>query len=667
MEWRDGAPFNSQFDDVYFNTEGGCEESDYVFIQGNDLPRRFSEHQRGSFNILETGFGTGLNFLGCIHHFLTNNATGHLNFISIEAFPLTRDELRSAHQSLNRFHDEAEWLQQAWPSACEDTQTMIIHPRVSLTVIFRPVGEALDQLIVCDQPQTQAWVQPCFDAIMLDGFSPAKNPEMWSATVMQHLAVLSHSDTTLATFSCARLVRDNLQGAGFSLQKRRGINSKREVLSAKATPKEKLPIPCATTRSSKHEAPWWSYPALPTARRVAIIGAGLAGCHTAARLAARGISVSVFDRNSGPGRAASGNPQGVLYTKFSHRKETLSDLALQCYQLAQPYYRCQLNVDAPWSGVLQLPKNQKDASLQKLVAERFADQPELVRLLAPQQASDIAGIEIASNALWFSSGTWMRPSRICEQLINANPLITSHFDTQIERLSYCSAQQKWTLHCQGAVNTSEFDQVVLCNAYEAERLLEPKLPLKTRIIRGQIDRVEGKILDKLKTTLTGEGYIATDSHSRGTIGASFVVDDLEAGIRPTESEQNMALIGQLSAQLQTAPAALQLIASRVAFRCASADYMPIAGPVPLYSKMVETFAPLRKNRRMDIRNYGHYHPGLWLNIAHGSKGLNSTPLIAEMISAMICGAPGPLSQRLQRAIHPARFLMRDIFRGVAEL
>ncbi|MEQ3697663.1 MAG: bifunctional tRNA (5-methylaminomethyl-2-thiouridine)(34)-methyltransferase MnmD/FAD-dependent 5-carboxymethylaminomethyl-2-thiouridine(34) oxidoreductase MnmC [Pseudomonadales bacterium] len=666
MEWRDGAPFNRQFDDVYFNTEGGCEESDYVFIQGNELPRRFSEHQYGSFSILETGFGTGLNFLGSAHQFLANNTSGHLNFISIEAFPLTRDELRAAHQSLNRFQQEAEWLQQAWPSACDDTQTMIIHPRISLTVIFLPVGEALSQLIVCDQPQTQAWVQPCFDAIMLDGFSPAKNPDMWSASVMQQLAVLSHSDTTLATFSCARMVRDNLQDAGFSLQKRRGINSKREVLSASAATREKPAIPRATTRSSKHEAPWWSYPTLPPAQRVAVIGAGLAGCQTAARLAARGLSVSLFDRHSAPGLAASGNPQGVLYTKFSHRREPLSDLALQCYQLAQPYYRHQLKVDAPWSGVLQLPKNQKDANLQSLVAERFAEQPELISLLDPQQASDIAGIDIQSSALWFPSGTWMRPPETCQQLIDDNPLITSHFNTPVERLSYCSVDQQWTVHCQAALNEHAFDQVVLCNAYEAQALLDPELPLKTRTIRGQIDRVQGQILNQFNTTLTGEGYIATDNHSQGTIGASFVVDDVDASIRAQESEQNLALVGQLSPQLQSEHSGLQLTASRVAFRCASADYMPIAGPVPQYRKMVETFAPLRKNRRMDIRNYGHYYPGLWLNIAHGSKGLNSTPLIAEMVSAMVCGAPAPLSQRLQRAVHPARFLMRDIFRGVAE-
>ncbi|RMA81375.1 bifunctional tRNA (5-methylaminomethyl-2-thiouridine)(34)-methyltransferase MnmD/FAD-dependent 5-carboxymethylaminomethyl-2-thiouridine(34) oxidoreductase MnmC [Umboniibacter marinipuniceus] len=665
MEWRNGAPFNPQFDDVYFNTEGGIEESDYVFIQGNDLPRRFSALERGSFNVLETGFGTGLNFLGCAHQFLANNQCAHLNFISIEAFPLTRDELAAAHQSLEHYQREAKWLQQAWPSACDDTQTMIIHPRITLTVIFMPVEQALEQLIVCAQPQTQAWVQPCFDAIMLDGFSPAKNPDMWSKEVMQQLAVLSHSNTTLATFSCARMVRDHLQSAGFSLSKRRGINSKREVLAAKAGEKLAQPISPATTRSSQHEAPWWSFPSQPLPQRVAVIGAGLAGCQTAARLAARGIAVSLFDRHAAPAQAASGNPQGVLYTKFSHRKEPLSDLALQCYQFAQHYYRHQLDISAPWSGVLQLPKNDKDATLQRLVGQRFIQQPELVQLVDQAEASKLSGMTIRSNALWFPQGTWMTPPEVCRQLIANQRLITTHFNTTVAQLDFCSDRQQWALQSQPTLDSPHFDQVVLCTAYDAHALLDPLLPLKTRTIRGQIDRVQGDIVRQLRTTLTGEGYIAADGDGTATIGASFVVDDLDPAHRLEESAHNRHLVAQLSPQLQAEHANLTQLDARVAFRCASADYLPIAGPVPQYREMVETFAPLRKNRRMDIRNYGHYQPGLWLNIAHGSKGLNSTPMVAEMISSMICNAPSPLSQRLQRAIHPARFLMRDIFRGVS--
>ena len=73
IEWRDNAPFCTEFDDFYYRSkqpfsEHGLKETDYLFIQQNNLPLRWQNldslpSQNKTFSIGETGFGTGLNFL----------------------------------------------------------------------------------------------------------------------------------------------------------------------------------------------------------------------------------------------------------------------------------------------------------------------------------------------------------------------------------------------------------------------------------------------------------------------------------------------------------------------------------------------------------------------------------------------------------------------------
>ena len=108
------------------------------------------------------------------------------------------------------------------------------------------------------------------------------------------------------------------------------------------------------------------------------------------------------------------------------------------------------------------------------------------------------------------------------------------------------------------------------------------------------------------------------------------------------------------------PAALQ---SRVGYRCASPDYLPVVGPAPAFDDFVRDFGALRKNARQPISRRGPYFPGLYINAAHGSRGLTSTPIAAELLASMICDEPLPFSRALCRALSPARFIIRDLSRN----
>ena len=113
-------------------------------------------------------------------------------------------------------------------------------------------------------------------------------------------------------------------------------------------------------------------------------------------------------------------------------------------------------------------------------------------------------------------------------------------------------------------------------------------------------------------------------------------------------------------ELHQDPASLE---GRVGFRCASPDYLPLAGPVPDHSAFLRDYAALRNNARSPVSTCGQYLPGLYLSSAHGSRGLSSTPLAAELIASEICGEPPPLSRELARALAPGRFIIRDLSRN----
>src|SRR5699024_9413654 len=260
-----GQPLSSQFDDVYFSKASGLDESRYVFIEHNQLAERFAALDEGhTFGIGETGFGTGLNFLAAWQHFLEHApADTRLHYISVEKYPLQTADLAKALALWPELAELREQLLQ---------QYLAIHPgfqhfrldngRVSLTLL---IGEVLAMLKQLDG-NVDAW--------FLDGFAPAKNPEMWNDAVFAELARLSTPGSSLATFTSAGFVRRGLAAVGFTMQRPAGFGHKRQMLAGQFQPAETTSDPKPAT------APWFArppkMPLAPEQRHAIIIGAGLA-------------------------------------------------------------------------------------------------------------------------------------------------------------------------------------------------------------------------------------------------------------------------------------------------------------------------------------------------------------------------------------------------------
>ena len=203
LDWREGAiPVSRRFDDPYFSLNGGLDETRHVFLAGNDLPARL----RPGFHVAELGFGTGLNLLA-----LAQVATVPIRFTSFEAYPMSLDELARAHAAFPDLADLAASLRAGWPAR----RFTLGH--VSAEVIEADARAALP-----------AWPGRA-DAWFLDGFSPAKNPELWGEGLMAEVAAHTAPGGTFATYTAAGHVRRALAAAGFAVTRAPGFAGKRHM------------------------------------------------------------------------------------------------------------------------------------------------------------------------------------------------------------------------------------------------------------------------------------------------------------------------------------------------------------------------------------------------------------------------------------------------------
>ena len=214
LEWRAGdVPVSTRFDDPYFSLENGLAETRHVFLAGNDLPARF----RDGFHVAELGFGTGLNLLATLQAWRQGGQSGVLHYTSFEAYPMTADEMRRAQAAFTELDDIARDLAPHWT----DTPTNITLPDLHFTLV---TGDARQML--------PAWTDQA-DAWFLDGFSPAKNPELWGEDLMQEIGRHTAPGGSAATYTAAGFVRRALAQAGFEVTRVPGYGRKRHMTRAR--------------------------------------------------------------------------------------------------------------------------------------------------------------------------------------------------------------------------------------------------------------------------------------------------------------------------------------------------------------------------------------------------------------------------------------------------
>lgn len=683
LDWdKQGQPFAAAFGDVYFAREQGLAETEHVFIESNDLRARWRALPPGAapasrFTIAETGFGTGLNFLATVHHWRQcAPKDAQLHYVSIEKYPMTPADLKRALTLWPSLDALAAPLLKQYNPARMGFYRLHTHPGVTLTLVLDEAVAGLDALaaytgsVLSEQtPQWGPYAHPVMgvNAWFLDGFAPAKNPGMWTEALFKGVARLSAQGATFATFTAAGEVRRGLSEAGFEVKKIKGFGRKRDMLRGQlppsgleAQPPDLHPPPTrsASGPRARPQCPSWhlQHALSPPPETIAIVGAGLAGAHTANRLANKGVKVTVIDA-AGVASGASGNAQGALYAKLSAQQGPLGEFNLLAYEYAESFYsdRGHFEHQGQACGLLQLAENAEQEAQLRTIA---ASHSHIVRAVSAEQASDIAGIRLQQAGLHFPKGGWLRPTELCAALLR-HPNITLITNTPIARCE--SSPEGWQLLDRHGRAIARARGLVLCCAQAVEGFEQCRgLPLKP--IRGQVDTLAASAhSSKLRAVLCASGYIAPADVASHCVGATYALDNRDSTPCARDTEANLASLGRISAELGELDADTAM--ARVSFRCASADYLPVIGPVPERAPMRERFAKFRQNFKAVIDAPGLYHPGLFVNVGHGSRGLVYTPIAAEILVAMMLNEPLPVSRSLALQLHSARFLIRDLKRN----
>ena len=249
ISWlKNGDPYSELFEDYYFSTDGGFIETEYVFLKHNGFPQRFYDlalkqkrkQTDSTLRIGETGFGTGLNFLVSAYHWLqVSDLKGTLNYTSVEKYPLTKPQLKQVYAAFNKKWPQlAPFCTELLKQYPEDISSLVNHSdshantkqyqlvlfghKIHLNLLINDATAALKQLLPAHKNTMDAWY--------MDGFAPAKNPDMWQQELFQTVAKLSKRGATLSTFTAAGFVRRSLTEAGFTMSKAPGLGKKREIL-----------------------------------------------------------------------------------------------------------------------------------------------------------------------------------------------------------------------------------------------------------------------------------------------------------------------------------------------------------------------------------------------------------------------------------------------------
>ena len=660
-----GTPVADNFNDVYFSNDDGQAESDYVFYQQNNMPHRLQNHDRAHFVIAETGFGTGLNFLNTWQQF-KNNLTSRqhhsqevhnpaqqnvqrLHFMSFEKYPIKTDDLQKALQVWPSLAPLSKQLLAKYPinlAGCHRLE--FDNGRIILDLYF---GDVQESLAAISYPQTGI-----IDAWYLDGFAPSKNPEMWQPALFNSMVDISRSNATFATFTVAGVVRRGLADAGFAVQKIKGHGKKNEML-----------IGSLAHANQAQSAPPYLAHQQSSLKNVAVIGGGIASSAILYSLAKRGVNSQLFCQDPQLAMGASHNVQGAIYPHLQAKNSPHSELFAHSFLYAKRLYQ-QLtengfHYDHQWCGVLQHAIKQPLVERHQNIEHKQLWPDELMHGVTPEQGDEIAGVSTGYSGVYFPLGGWVNPPQLVSALFQqAHKLkpIKSHFNCDIEQLE--KTPQGWLLLSQGQ-QFGPFSDVIVCAGEHSDRFVQTQaLPIVG--VRGQVSHVQASPASrKLKTVLCHKGYFTPAYLDHHCMGATFEKNSKSRAVKDQDNQTNREQLLHFYGQTDFANSLGEITAAKAAVRCSFIDHLPMAGEWPQQSDYIHAFANLRAGKRYQYQSLQKPQQGLHILTGFGARGLCSAPLCAEQLVAALNNEPQPLSERVSQAIHPARFIVRDLIRN----
>jgi len=516
MELMKDVPRSEQFDDVYFSADDGPGETQHVFLDGNNLPARWQGADR--FTIGETGFGTGLNFLLAWELFdRTAKEGAFLDFVSVEKFPLSVEEIRKGLSPwADRLSPYLDKMLAQYPIRVPGFHRMVFDGRVALTLIFDDANEALEE------------IEGSIDAWFLDGFTPAKNPDMWTDKVFSAMARLSHNDTTFATFTSAGFVKRGLQAAGFTVEKKNGFGRKRDMLAGGYQ---------SGAQKTPHKCP----------NKISILGAGLAGCAAAYVLKQYGFNPTLSDPN-GIASGASGNPRGIINPRFTAFRTPESDFYTAAFAQTVRSFSALGDIGYAQCGSLHLVTDEEKEKRFSRTLENWAWHADHMQSLSASEASKVAGVTLDKPALFLPDSGQVNPALLCKAYSK---------DINI------------------APTSPECDIMIYANG--PAFVSDPTFSwLKLQTVRGQITTAKATAASRaLKTNLCYGGYISPSMGGEHIIGSTFQKWMADTNPVAEDDASNLAKLAEAVPDMT----GFEVAWHRAALRVSANDRFPVIGQI----------------------------------------------------------------------------------------
>lgn len=588
---------NKTYEDIYFSPKNGMEETNLVYLKGNDLEARMRKAER--FVVAETGFGTGLNLLMLLKLWQSlGDEAPHLHYITTENAPLEPDVISKALSIFPELIDLLPELIAILPPRWAGRHhRYIFGGKVSVDFLY---GDALEML-TASSFKADAW--------FLDGFAPDRNPAMWQPALFKAIERCSTGDATLASFTAAKDVQMGLTEAGFDVTVQSGQPFKDSRITAKRNLKSQKHLNKNINNADQ---------------RIVIIGTGVAGASVAAGLIRQGITPLVLGRGDGPHDGASGNMVAVQVPFLAAKDITSSRLSLTAFSYARWLAR-HLDVSIDDTAMVYGWNEREEIRQKKIDAMGHPDC--LFVHASVDDAQNHTGLDAGLSGFVFPEGGSINPRAMCQAMLEG---AETRYGITVEGFEQIDG--RWHLHTDQEDIIA--DKVVLATGAGLKNLtrtwLDPLLNLQ--VTAGRVSHLPSSVFPDLQSALSFGGYLARSHDGAVALGASFD-RDIDDDIDPYQetvmtSDDHANNLGLLPEALRGEVPALSAWEGRVSYRLAAEDRQPIAGEV---------------------------QDGLFILAALGSRGMVTGPLLGEYITSLLTGVPSPLDRDMAALVNPFRF------------
>jgi tRNA 5-methylaminomethyl-2-thiouridine biosynthesis bifunctional protein len=625
--------YSLKYNDVYWSQDGGWSEKNYVFLDSVGISEKWAGKE--VFSILELGFGGGINFLATRQKWRDSKLLQRkLNYISIEQNPLPRTSLESLYNSLEIDTSLYDDFLNKYISIEKGNHTLSF-PNDSLDLHLE-IGEVLHILKNLNIE---------VDLIFLDGFSPSKNPDMWSLEIFQELFRICKTNGIFTTYSTASIVKENAVSSGFEIEKIKGFSKKKWMLHGFKKDNSKKVV----------RKPYFSFINLSrsTNTDAIVIGGGLAGTAIARALSEKGNKVTLIERENNLAKKTSGNPAGIINPNITVDVSSISKIELNAYfhlQRVLNEYKNDPNFKFGSNGVF-LSSSDTDFERQMRGIKNHSLSSDII---FPHTEKDFN-----KEGFLLTNAGWIDPTTLCttninHQLENKIELI---FNSNVLRIK--NEDNEWKLSDDKG-NEYKSDILVIANSVDSNQF-EVTNWLPIRKFRGQIIYLTKDIFPYTLNHV----YILDDCYlipqSNYTIlGATYEKDgdNLEVSIEDTKKLINrITEIFSLSSKIE-----YETIKGRVGIRVTTPDHLPIIGPVPDIDFFNKEYHDLSKGGNGIGLKPAKYFNGLYLFTGFGSKGILLTNYLAEVLAKVIGNEYTGLPNEVLESILPSRFIVRRLMK-----